>query len=266
MQAVVSSLMALKPNCAFTGSSKIFESLYLQDDLFNTLGRSYGYYGPSEIGFHGTSYIETIKTMRAKCPSANLASSVVSTTWCTDDYVVEIGNELLQTYGESSIMSYFHVDHICGWRGCSPECVAAEKYFAKSLSVMFASGSVLSTTPKPTCELKGTFQKSSPAALIGAGEEYLWNLSLTLGRPHSSRTEDLLVLPSIRDKLDSFQCPFRGDGPTPVIPECNKRDFENLDYIPYQPTERSTYHNVTAAGEIAVKKAMEVYKVQCAVS
>jgi hypothetical protein len=163
---------------------------------------------------------------------------------------------------------------------------------------MFAPGSYLSKVPKLTCELKGRFQKSSPAALIGVKEDYFWNLSLALGRslpvprqystdPTQSETAlTTLMNPSFRELLDAFQCPYpvavvtppstKPDTPITIIPDavypagtpvCDKKDFESaVGYLPENPSERSVYQNETAKGKVAVEAALATYTSRCTVS
>lgn len=169
--------------------------------------------------------------------------------------------------------------------GCDDTCVAAETSFVNSIATMFAPGSYLSSRPKLTCELKGRFQKSSLAALIGASEDFFWNLSLAMGRSLPSITS---TNPnhSFREYLDSFQCPYpaavvtpintKPDTPITIVPEtvyppgtpaCDKRVFESsLNYMPENPSERSLYQNLTYEGNPAVVSLIENYNSKCSVS
>ncbi len=110
MQSLVDSLVALKPWCEFTGSAKIFESYYLHDDLFNTLGRRYfNLYGGVLVN-QEPAYIDTIRSMQAKCPG--LASEIDSSSWCTDDFAAEITGEISQYHG-SIFVDFMSLRNAC---------------------------------------------------------------------------------------------------------------------------------------------------------
>jgi cysteine-rich repeat protein len=217
MKFVVDSLVALKPKCAFKGSSKILESYFIADDLFNTLGKEYGglalgpggFPSPLKYQSRGTSFIETINAMRIKCPTANIANDIASSNWCLDDDVSSASGVLLENY-YFGVTSYFRLYACSGGNNtCTDDCVRAERYFVKAIGAMYESGSVLSTTPKLPCQLKGRVQKSSPAALIGAGEDYFWNLSLSVGNAFGLRYYgEGMVAKGFREELDGFNCPY----------------------------------------------------------
>jgi hypothetical protein len=102
MKFVVDSLVALKPSCTFTGSSKILESLYSPDDLYSTLGKFiYALDGDKLVSDGGTSYVETVTAMRAKCPG--LAAGIDSSSWCTNEFIAEVSSDLLLRHGKAYV-------------------------------------------------------------------------------------------------------------------------------------------------------------------